>query len=88
METEHKARRSILAPEARNFRQMDDSGKLAAWRDLFRMFQNELDELSRGHVTRLDDLKRMHKHVEDAKRVLEILQLQIKICRDSKRDRS
>ena len=88
METEHKARRSILAPEARNFRQMDDSGKLAAWRDLFRMFQNELDELSRGHVARLDDLKRMHKHDEDAKRALEILQLQIKICRDSKRDRS
>jgi hypothetical protein len=62
MEVQRLARRRALAPAVRQFKE------LAAWPGLIKKMENEVDELSRGHAARLDDMHRLQTLVQDAAR--------------------
>jgi hypothetical protein len=68
MEVQRLARRRALAPAVRQFKELDDAAKLAAWPGLIKKMENEVDELSRGHAARLDDMHRLQTLVQDAAR--------------------
>ena len=74
MASDRVERRRTLGPLVRNFKVMDVAGKQAAIDDMLRTLLDEVDALSRGDATRLQDLRRLQAHVDHAERAFEQLQ--------------
>jgi hypothetical protein len=78
MDEERRDRRSILAPEVRDFNKMDDDKKLANCLHFSRKFSKEIDKLSRDQSLCFTDVKLVHGNIKSVKHELEHLMSQIK----------